>query len=909
MVAETKAVETPGDSFMKGLKNVLIAVLFLLPASAARPQDAVPSAADSVTAAAIDSALVPLLLRKNSDIDTTVFYEAKEIFNDLEERKSYLIGDAVVRYKEMTLKAAMITLDWDARLIIAEPRTDTVRVVNAAGDTVKETRSVGEPTLSESGTQMVGDMMIYNYRTGRGRVLRGRSDVEGGKYVGTQIKRIDMKTFNISHSSYTTCDLDSNPHFRFEARRMKMIPGDKVIAKPVVLKLGEIPVFGLPFIIFPNKKGRHSGVLIPHFGYSYQEGRFLRDIGYYWAPSDYFDAKASVDFFERSGFLFRGGTNYSVRYLLNGTVSGSFTRKDYEGGTKMRRWDLNIDHSQEISPSSRFTAQGTFVSDKNFYKSFSTDLDTRLNRELRSNATYSKNWSKQKLSLSVNLSQSYDIQDDVQTITFPQVNFRKGQSELFKPKRRPGGPRWYESLYYSYNSTLTNQEREYLAFQDREVQTVDAWGQPITTVVRDTVKNTEVTRRVSHNLSLSLAGPKKYFGWLLLNQGFSYREDWFNETYSYTYDEQKNTVVSEKEGGFAARRTFSYTASANTKAYGVFPVKIGDITSFRHVVTPSLSFAYAPDFSRPEWGYFQVVQRPDGSTVKKDRFGGGTPSYGTGSVNLNVNNLFQMKKGEGKKERKIDLFNLDFYTGYNSRAARNKLSDLRTSLTANPMQNLSLSAGTSHSFYRYDYSSGRGILTDEFMWSNGGYRALAFARLTDFRLNLRLRLQGKGEAPARRSAESDMPRTFREQQMAEAEEEGLGVLEEELYRGAVRSETERMRRSLSIPWRMNLNFNFSLSKIDPRRPQKRYYVDLSGAEVSLTRNWRLGYSAHYDITRHQISHHRLTIYRDLHCWEATVDWVPSGPGRRVYARLSIKSPMFKDIKVEKRAGMRSVLGY
>lgn len=881
---------------------------------------AVP-AADSSAVVAADSVLtLPLPVNKPSDIDTTVFYEAKLIDNDLKARKSYFTGNAVVRYQEMTLKAAKITLDWESHLIIAEPLSDTtwVKQDSTAADSIPQVKWVGEPVLTESGTEMTGFKMIYDYKTERGRIIKGRSDVEGGKYVGTQIKRVDKNTFNVSNSTYTTCDLDSNPHFRFEARRMKMIPNDKVVAKPIILKLGEIPVFAMPFAVFPNRKGRHSGILIPHFGSSYQEGRFLRDLGYYWAPSDYFDAKTTVDFFERSGFLFRGGANYSVRYLLNGSVSGSFTRKDFETGGKVRRWDLTFDHNQEISPSARFSANGNFVSDKNFYKTFSTDLDTRLNRELRSNATYSKNWAKQKLSLSVNVSQTYDIQDDVQTMTLPQISFRRGQSEIFKQKRGAGrrDSHWYNSLYFSYNSNLLNQEREYLSYVDREISGTDALGNPITSTVRDTVKSTELTRRLGHNLSFSLTSPKKYFGWLLLNQSMNVKEDWFNETFSYFYDTETNKVESEKEAGFAARHTFNYSASANTKAYGVFPVKIGDINSFRHVITPSLSFNYAPDFSTQTWGYFQMVQKPDGSTVKKDRFGSGTPSYGSGSVNLSVRNLFQMKKGVGEKEKKIDLFNVDLSTAYNMRAEKNKLSDLRTSLTANPLQNLSLSAGMSHSFYKYDFSNNRGAVSDEFLWSDGGWRSLTFIRMTDFTFNLRIRLQGKGESTGADKSNSrseqtggQLPQTFSEQLQIDRGEEDMGVLEEDLYKSRNRFETERMRRSLSIPWRMNLNFNFDLNKYNPQDPQKRYYVDLSGAEVNLTQHWRLGYSAHYDIAKREIAQHRFTIYRDLHCWEANIDWVPSGPGRRVYVRVSIKSPMFKDIKLEKHGGQRSVLGY
>ena len=139
--------------------------------------------------------------------------------------------------------------------------------------------------------------------------------------------------------------------------------------------------------------------------------------------------------------------------------------------------------------------------------------------------------------------------------------------------------------------------------------------------------------------------------------------------------------------------------------------------------------------------------------------------------------------------------------------------------------------------------------------------------------------------------------------------DNLNALEEELLEGTDRFESQRAIRSLSIPWRMNIAFNFDLNRTNPDSPRKRYYMDISGAEVSLTSHWRIGYSAHYDLAEMEISQHRFTIYRDLHCWEANIDWVPTGPGKRVYVKVSIKAPMFKDIKVEKRGGQQSVLGY
>ncbi|MBN1466387.1 LPS-assembly protein LptD [candidate division KSB1 bacterium] len=839
----------------------------------------------------------PIEIEQDSELDTIVYYEAALIDNDLHARKSYLIGNASVRYKDITLKAGKITLDWDSHIIIAERVADTTWIAadSAGTDSTLRINWIGEPELQEGGTTMTGVRMEYNYTTEKGRVLQGRSEVEGGKYVGQQIKRVGSNTYNVSHSTYTTCDLDSNPHFHFEARRMKMIPNDKVIAKPIIARLGHIPVFILPFAVFPHQSGRHSGLVIPRYGESVQEGRFLRELGYYWAPNDYFDAKGMVDFFEKSGFLFRAGANYAVRYSMNGRVNGSLTRKDYRGGGKERRWDLTFNHSQELSPTSRISAEGTFVSDKDFYKSYSTNLNTRLNRELRSNVTYSKSWPKPKLSLSVNLSHSHDLQQDLQNYTLPQFSFRRGQSPIFAAKKKSRETRWYHSLYFSYNGNLMNSAREQYTTVPRDTAYLDENGEWVHETVDDRIKKWEESRSLAHDINLSMTSPKKYFGWLSLNQGLAFSEDWFVETYDYYYDSEKNRIESQDVGGFAARHSFSYSASANTKAYGVFPVRLGDINSFRHVMTPSVSLSWAPDFTQQGWGYYQYIDTPTG-VVKKDRFGSGTPGVGGGNVGFSLRNLFQMRKGEGKDAKKIDLFNIDLSTSYNLKATQ-KLSDLRSSWTANPTRNMSLSASTSHSFYQYG--------VDKMVWESGH-----LPRLTNVRFNFRIRLQGKADGASRSDRrDSRLAQSYEEQQLMERGEDDLNILEDHLLEGEDRFESERAIRSLTIPWRMNVAFNFDLNRNNPANPTRRYYMDISGAEVGLTRNWRIGYSAHYDLAEMEISNHRFTIYRDLHCWEAHIDWVPTGPGRRVYVKVSIKAPMFKDIKVEKRGGQESVLGY
>lgn len=849
------------------------------------------TAADTSRVDSSRAAVSPKL--KTSEIDTSIKYDAKEIDNFVKERTSYFRGNAVVTYKDMTLRAAQIRIDFNDNLVTAEGVPDTVWEKTAgSADSTQVIRSQGDPVLIQGATQMTGVKMIFNYKTDKGVVVRGRTRLEDGQYVGAQIKMVAKKTFNVSNASFTTCDLDSNPHFHFSARRLKMIVNDRVIAKPLVLFLGHIPIAALPFAFFPTQSGRHSGLIIPRYGESTREGRYLRGLGYYWAASHYWDARATVDFFEKSGWLVDTGLNYAVRYLLNGSINGSFTRKNFGDAEKERRWDLTVRHSQEFNANTRFSANGYFVSDKSFYQDLSTNLSTRLTRELRSNATFSKSWPQHKLSLSVNASQVRDLEDDVTTTTLPQLTFRKSQSQLFNPRAGKGRRRsekWYHSFYYSYGSNFYSTTREYL----------QTGGELFT-------KQSETDRQLNHDLDLSLTSPKKYFGILSLNQSLSLSEDWFDRTNEYELNQETGQIESREKSGFAARHTFSYGASASTKIYGVLAPGIGDIQLIRHVVTPSLSFNYVPDFSTSGWGYFQTVTDAKGETVKRDRFRG-TSAYGSQMVSLSVRNLFQMKKGVAEKEKKIDLFAMDFSTGYNFKATQYRLSDLRTTWQANPARNFSLSAGTGHSFYAWDREGRQRV--NRYLLEDSPWQPWNYLRFTSLNLNFSLRLEGKGSGGPGRPENMQGYDEDYENPEEPLRPKDLSVLEESSRRGSNRFYDEGAYQGLNIPWRLNMTFNFYLDKSNPASAVKRYYLDISGAEMSLTKNWRINYSAHYDLEKQQIAYHRFAFYRDLHCWEAQVDWVPSGISKRVYFRLSVKSPTLRDIKLEKRGGAGSVLGY
>ncbi len=844
-------------------------------------------------ASPIDSVQIPQ--QSSVGLDTILKYNARIIDIRAQENKIYLRGKAEVLYKTMHLTAEKITVDWTKNTLTAEGIQDTVwEKTDNPNDSVMTVRWRGLPVLSDAGDVMNGFRMIYNFNSEKGIVEKGRTEFEGGYYSGRSIKKVSRDVINFSNGYFTSCDKEEDPHYHFRSRRIKVIIGDKVIAKPVILYFGHIPVAALPFAVFPNKKGRHSGVIVPTYGQSSFEGRFIRGLGYYWAPNDYFDSSVKVDYFDRSGWILRGDMNYALRYILNGRISGSFTRKDFVSGQKQRRWDLIVSHRHTIDPTMRFSVNGSFVSDDNFYKDFSSNINTRLNRNIRSNATFSKSWTEKRLSLSANLSQERDIETGRISMTLPQVRFSMSQRAIFKrtdgnnamrsfsaSRQNDAENPWYESIYLSYSSNLYHSVTKGGGVAERS------------------------TRYLNHSLNLNMNSPQKFFGWLTMGQSVSYQDRWYDRYRENRFDTETNSVVADTLQGFASKRTFSYNLNSSTNIYGMFTPQIGNIQAIRHVITPNVSFRYQPNFSDVRWGYVDVFEDTSGNEIKASKFLDSVPSATQKNLSFSVRNLFQMKMLDGEKEKKFDLFSLNFSSAYNFEADSLRFSNVSSSFRSTIARKLNINMTANHSFYKYDPELGRTV--NQFVFED--WRKGKFLRLNNIRWSASIQLQGRKKSKPEEKKSED------EEQVFIDETTGEPLSEQEYYDrlyepGGNRFEVNDRFSGLDIPWRVSLALSYSLNKYNPENPTKNYYLDINGMEVQLTKNWKINYNAHYDLNSKQVVNHAFTIYRDLHCWEARLTWRPSGiGGNSYYLRINVKAPQLRDLKYEQRGGRSSVLRY
>lgn len=311
---------------------------YTAPATAGRTQERNLANGDSI-----------LVWFKDRKVDRArvVGHAQGEYRSPVDPKDSLAVANEVVKYDgrviEFVVPKNQIVLEGQAHLTYRELELSSRRV---EFDSEKQTLvAQGSPVLLDKGDRVDGHLMTYDLESRTGTIYQAETKYEQGLYRGDRIRKAGENQLDVLHGSYSTCDLD-HPHYHFAARQMKIYLKDKLVAKPVVFYLRNVPVLALPFYVFPIKPGRHSGFLFPtfEFGFSNRTGQFLRNAGYYWAINDYMDLSLSGDYYQaQPAWAIRGEGNYKLLYAFDGRFNGRFEHND---ATRRDDYVFEADHQQ-----------------------------------------------------------------------------------------------------------------------------------------------------------------------------------------------------------------------------------------------------------------------------------------------------------------------------------------------------------------------------------------------------------------------------------------------------------------------------------------------------------------------------------------------------------------------------------
>ncbi|MCK4409515.1 MAG: LPS-assembly protein LptD, partial [Candidatus Eisenbacteria sp.] len=717
----------------------------------------------------------------------TIVYHSDEINYYVVRNRIALAGAARVDYQSTVLLADDIMFDPGEQILEAS----------------------GNPDLREKADRLVGAHLSYDLKGKTGSIDGGVTAFEDGLYYGEHIVREEDGTLRVRQGTYTTCS-DPEPHFSLVSHRMKIYVNDKVVAKPVILYIGKIPVLALPFYVFPIRKERHSGFLLPQveLGITEGEGRFVWNFGYYWAPSDYWDASVWADYYEQTKWIGHAETRYKLRYVLSGNVKASFME---ELLYSKRRWDLKFSHRQELGRVWTAGASGDFRSDATYASDSNQSIQESVNRSLHSQLWVRGRWSSHTLGVTLDRREQLDAETVSELL--PKIDVTATQQPLVGSERElPGYASWLKKVSLGWSARAVN---------DR-----DRAGDE--TVVHQGV-----------GVKGSLRGTGKFLGWLNLSPRLNFGQD--------CYDRDKGGTR------FPGRFTYSTGLSARTTIYGTFFPGVAGLSALRHIVEPSASFSWTPEF--PD--YF------DESGL--DRFytfsGFGSTPRSRRSVSLSIVNKLQAKLGSGESERKIDnLLRFSTSTSYDLKKNGRPWSDLVTGLEVRPGPAVSMRWNARHD--AYDGAIERSTVTATL--DLGGQPSVVSAEPWEDRVILT-------DSPA-------------EQLRRELEAQSMGSLPG------------------NRAWDASLTFRYSRGA-DPANAS--YWVD-GGLAFSPSQRWRLNYAVHYDLDEQEVASQEYTIYRDLHCWEARFTQRYYEGEWQYYFRINVKA--LPEIKAEsgKRFIQRSV---
>jgi lipopolysaccharide assembly outer membrane protein LptD (OstA) len=795
-------------------------------------------------------------------LEGPITYTAQIVRVSRSGNKIYLNGNAKVIYQTLTLEAEKITINQLDKTMYAEGIPDTSKKSD-------EPEYIGTPVFSDRGEEPIrGKTLFYNFETKRGKIGAGKTKMPPGYYKGEDIYKITDKTLLVQDGYFTTCEYIDEPHFYFRSPRMRVEMHEKLVARPVYLYIADVPVMVIPFGVFPNKKGRHSGILIPSYGESSYGGRFLKNMGYYWAPNDYLDATFTTDYYDKLGFTYQANMNYVLRYLLNGRVSGFYFPRDPNNPDKRNRWAFQFTHSQTIDPTLRLAASGKFQSDGELAKDYAADYNRRVDQILTSNITLSKKWTGSKNSMQLSMSRTENLQTGVTSYTAPNLRFSRSQSSLYETitgESVRGQRQWYQEINFSYSGRLL------------------AKGSRLKT--EDETFETQESKGVDHAISLN--SPQKVFKYFNITPALSYNSIWVDETTAAELDTSTNRIITSQQKGFSIRRTYNGSVGINTTVFGLFEPNIGSLKFIRHKIDPRVTFQFAPDFMDPGYGYFTEIADTTGRLVQIDKYGknpfGGTPRGKTQAMQISLNNFFQAKLIDGDKETKLDLFKLNFSTGYNFLADSLKWQALSSNFSASPLSGVNITLTSTHSFYKRG-AGGRGYI-DEF----------TFPRLINLNANMGFSIDqsifsgsGDKEKKGKLSGEET------DEQMEGQPD--YNIIDEDIYLNPEDVSDEFAAKRVNIPWRINFTVNYNADRSDINRTTERFNIK-AAANVSVTKNWKINWSGTYDAVKKDLVYQSISIYRDLHCWEMSFNWQPT-VGYYSF-RINVKADILQDLKLTK----------
>ena len=844
--------------------------------AARQAKDSVPSLEDtlslrrdSIRRADSTSRADSLFLLEKSSLSRPAFSGAKDsIRQDFSngQRKMYYWGDVEVSYENIKLKADYMEYDMSTGTVFARGTYDSLK---------HEWK--GRPEMTQGGQTFNMEEVWYNFNTRKARITNMVTKEDDGILHGKNIKMMPDKSINITKGKYTVCDLE-HPHYYLKLSSAKIVtkPSQKTVFGPAHLVVEDVDLpIGIPFGFIPKRPDRATGLLMPSIGEENARGFYLRDAGMYFVLGDYFDMSLTGDYYTLGSWAANLNSRYMVKYKFTGNLAVNYSvdqtgEKGSSDFFQSKNFGVRWSHSQDSKahPGTSFSASVNFSSPSNSrYNSHS--VSEALQNQISSSISYSKNWNG-KFNLSVNALHSQNSRDSSYSFTLPNVTFSVSTFYPFKIKNRVGKERFYEKFALGYNTSIQNK----VNFKASE------FGEP---GFLDKFQN-----GMAHNFSIKLPD-FTLFKYLNVAPNVSYGMNWFFRKSEAYFDPETNSVKTEmgrQFGTFGTTHNYSGSISMSTRLYGMYLFgKHHKVQALRHVVSPSVSMSFSPEKGKAfnGWRTFNYidtlgVQRSYDYNIYQGQINSAPGKGRSATMSLSIGNNLEAKvrdlkdtTGTGTKKVKI-LDQLNITTGYNFLADSLKMNNVGVSMSTSVFGKLGINGNMNFDPYAVNE---KGQKVNRYNIMETGVPL----RLTNVSASLSYSLSGKGTVKGNDGSKS-----------GDGGDAGGSSNAADYYRriyyhpvtGEYIPGGWLYYTNPNVPWSVNLNYSFQMNRsytfANNQRTRKDNFTQTLGVQgnVQLTPKMSVQAQSGWDFTAMKMTTTQFSFRYDLHCFNISVSWVPSG---------------------------------
>lgn len=474
-------------------------------------------------------------------------------------------------------EASLYTARGDVRLTKGGVTLDADQML--FNDLTGDANATGNVYLTDPSGNLRAEQADYNMETGVGQIRSGKVFIKEHNFhlAGDELKRIGEQDYQLERGFFTTCDGDV-PSWKFGARHIDVTLGKYARARNVLFYLHDLPVFYLPYIVFPAKTERESGMLMPRFGYSDKRGAEL-SLAYYQVIGRNQDATIYVDYLSDFGI----GQGVEYRYIFGadneGTLRGYYVNniRDEYLRNKLKdepeladtldeddRYALEWNHLGTLPGDWTLSADVEYVSNRDYFDEFGTVAEEYTKDQSESVVYLSRAWKNNIMAAELDYTQELEFDDDTTLQRLPEIRFdalrrRLGESPLF----------------FGLGSTYTYFWRE------EEVVTGD-W-------------ETSKIKGQRLNLRPYLSAFFSPLPWLEVVPELGYRER--------LYETSSAGPGSEEDG------IYDFSLRMGTSFSRVFHGGLGNYRKIRHSIDPEVVYSYVPNESQDHLPYFDSLDR------------------------------------------------------------------------------------------------------------------------------------------------------------------------------------------------------------------------------------------------------------------------------------------------------------